>query len=122
MMAAAAAALHLARRARWARMTAASPGDASGGAQATTSASARGSRSRDHYLSDRDLLRAMDFEKISLDEGRAPGGDHADRLAGDEGPTRRFPPPPAGAIADMAATLRAALRSVGSSPCAASAG
>src|SRR5207237_8490361 len=65
-------------------------------------------------FSDRELLRAMDFEKMSLDEvARAKAAIKRMRLPEMKVPTRRFRPDPAGARADMRATLRAALRSGG---------
>jgi uncharacterized protein with von Willebrand factor type A (vWA) domain len=57
-------------------------------------------------------LRRMDFEKMSLEElARAKAFLARMRLPIREAPTRRFRPDPAGARADMRATLRAALRS-----------
>src|SRR5947209_4969844 len=60
-------------------------------------------------FSDRELLRAMDFEKMSLDElARAKSAIKRMRLPEMAVPTRRFIADPAGARADMRATLRAA--------------
>src|SRR5262245_35347465 len=65
-------------------------------------------------FSERELLREMDFEKMSLDElTRAKSAIKRMRLPEMAVPTRRFIPDPAGARADMRATLRAALRSGG---------
>ncbi|MBV8651068.1 MAG: VWA domain-containing protein [Alphaproteobacteria bacterium] len=65
-------------------------------------------------FSDRELLRGMDFEKMSLDElARAKAAIKRMRLPDMEVPTRRFVGDPRGARADMRATLRAALRSGG---------
>jgi uncharacterized protein with von Willebrand factor type A (vWA) domain len=65
-------------------------------------------------FSDRELLRAMDFEKMSLDElARAKAAIKRMRLPEMAVPTRRFIADPAGARADMRATLRAALRAGG---------
>ena len=65
-------------------------------------------------FSDRELLREMDFEKMSLDElSRAKSAIKRMRLPEMKVPTRRFTPDPAGARADMRATLRASLRSGG---------
>jgi hypothetical protein len=63
-------------------------------------------------FSDRELLQAMDFEKMSGDEmRRAKAAIARMRLPLMETKTRRWRPHPAGARADMRATLRAALRS-----------
>jgi uncharacterized protein with von Willebrand factor type A (vWA) domain len=65
-------------------------------------------------FSNRELLRTMDFEKMSLDElSRAKAAIKRMRLPEMKVPTRRFTPDPAGARADMRATLRASLRSGG---------
>jgi uncharacterized protein len=65
-------------------------------------------------FSDRELLRAMDFEKMSLDElAQAKAAIARLQLPVLDRPTRRFAPDPRGARADMRATLRAALRSGG---------
>src|ERR1051326_2344221 len=65
-------------------------------------------------FSDREQLRQMDFEKMSLDElARAKAAIARLRLPLFDVPTRRFAPNPRGARADMRATLRAALRSGG---------
>jgi uncharacterized protein with von Willebrand factor type A (vWA) domain len=65
-------------------------------------------------FSDRELLQRMDFEKMSLDElARAKSALKRMRLPEMAVPTRRFRANPAGARADMRATLRAALRSGG---------
>jgi uncharacterized protein len=65
-------------------------------------------------FSDREQLRAMDFEKMSLDElARAKAAIARLRLPVEDVPTRRFAPDPRGARADLRATLRAALRSGG---------
>jgi uncharacterized protein with von Willebrand factor type A (vWA) domain len=65
-------------------------------------------------FSDRELLRGMDFEKMSLDElAQAKAAIKRMRLPDMEVPTRRFIGDPRGARADMRATLRAALRSGG---------
>src|SRR6266404_1118309 len=65
-------------------------------------------------FSDRELLREMDFEKMSLDElARAKAAIKRMRLPDMAVPTRRFVADPAGARADMRATLRAALRAGG---------
>jgi uncharacterized protein with von Willebrand factor type A (vWA) domain len=65
-------------------------------------------------FSDRELLRAMDFEKMSLDEvARAKQAIKRMRLPEMKVATRRFTADPTGARADMRATLRAALRSGG---------
>src|SRR5436305_10887762 len=65
-------------------------------------------------FSDREQLRQMDFEKMSLEElARAKAAIARLRLPLFEGPTRRFAPNPRGTRADMRATLRAALRSGG---------
>jgi uncharacterized protein with von Willebrand factor type A (vWA) domain len=63
-------------------------------------------------FSAQELLRRMDFEQMSLEElARAKALLARMRLPIREAPTRRFRPDPAGARADMRATLRAALRS-----------
>jgi uncharacterized protein with von Willebrand factor type A (vWA) domain len=63
-------------------------------------------------FSDRELLQAMDFEKMSGDEvRRAKAAIARMRLPLMETRTRRWRPDPGGARADMRATLRAALRS-----------
>jgi uncharacterized protein with von Willebrand factor type A (vWA) domain len=63
-------------------------------------------------FSDRELLRDMDFEKMSLDElARAKSAIKRMRLPEMAVPTRRFMADPRGARADMRATLRAAMRS-----------
>ena len=62
-------------------------------------------------FSDREQLRGMDFEKMSLEElARAKAAIARLRLPVADVPTRRFQPDPRGARADMRATLRAALR------------
>src|SRR6267143_215615 len=63
-------------------------------------------------FSDREQLRGMDFEKMSLEElARAKAAITRLRLPVQDVPTRRFAPDRRGARADMRATLRAALRS-----------
>jgi hypothetical protein len=65
-------------------------------------------------FSDREQLRGMDFEKMSLDElARAKAAIARLRLPVADVPTRRFAPDRHGARADLRATLRAALRSGG---------
>src|SRR6184192_1839070 len=65
-------------------------------------------------FSDREQLRQMDFEKMSLEElARAKAAIARLRLPLFDVPTRRFAPDRRGARADMRATLRAALRSGG---------
>ncbi len=65
-------------------------------------------------FSDKEQLRAMDFEKMSLDElARAKAAIARLQLPIMDVPTRRFARDPRGARADMRATLRAALRSGG---------
>ncbi|HEX5319984.1 MAG TPA: VWA domain-containing protein [Stellaceae bacterium] len=65
-------------------------------------------------FSDREQLRGMDFEKMSLDElARAKAAIARLRLPIQDVPTRRHAPNPRGARADMRATMRAALRSGG---------
>src|SRR6266702_758659 len=65
-------------------------------------------------FSDRELLREMDFEKMSLDElAQAKAAIKRMRLPEMAVPTRRFVGDPTGARADMRATLRAALRAGG---------
>jgi uncharacterized protein with von Willebrand factor type A (vWA) domain len=64
-------------------------------------------------FSDRELLQTMDFEKMSGEEvARAKAAIARMRLPLMETRTRRWRPNPAGARADMRATLRAALRSI----------
>jgi len=65
-------------------------------------------------FSDREQLRSMDFEKMSLDElARAKAAIARLRLPVQDMPTRRFAPNRHGARADLRATMRAALRSGG---------
>jgi uncharacterized protein len=65
-------------------------------------------------FSDREQLRRMDFEKMSLEElARAKAAIARLRLPVQDVPTRRFAPDRHGARADLRATLRAALRSGG---------
>jgi uncharacterized protein len=65
-------------------------------------------------FSDREQLRAKDFEKMSLEElARAKAAIARLRLPVEDVPTRRFKPDRHGARADLRATLRAALRSGG---------
>jgi uncharacterized protein len=65
-------------------------------------------------FSDREQLRSMDFEKMSLEElARAKAAIARLRLPVEDVPTRRFTPDRHGARADLRATLRAALRSGG---------
>ncbi len=65
-------------------------------------------------FSDREQLRGMDFEKMSLDElARARAAIARLRLPVQDVPTRRFAPDRRGARADLRATMRAALRSGG---------
>jgi uncharacterized protein with von Willebrand factor type A (vWA) domain len=65
-------------------------------------------------FSDKEQLRRMDFEKMSLDElARAKAAIARLQLPIMNVPTRRFARDPHGARADMRATLRAALRSGG---------
>ncbi len=65
-------------------------------------------------FSDREQLRGMDFEKMSLDElARAKAAIARLRLPITDIPTRRYTRDPRGARADMRATMRAALRSGG---------
>ena len=65
-------------------------------------------------FSDREQLRGMDFEKMSLDElARAKAAIARLRLPVQDVPIRRFAPDRRGARADLRATLRAALRSGG---------
>lgn len=67
--------------------------------------------------SDREVLRTMDFEKMTTAEMmRAKSAIAAMRLPIMRLPTRRFRPDPAGPRIDMRATLRAALRSGGGIP------
>jgi uncharacterized protein with von Willebrand factor type A (vWA) domain len=65
-------------------------------------------------FSDREQLRGMDFEKMSLEElARAKAAIAKLRLPVQDLPTRRFAPNRHGSRADLRATLRAALRSGG---------
>jgi hypothetical protein len=65
-------------------------------------------------FSDKEQLRTMDFEKMSLEElARAKAAIARLRLPVNDIPTRRYARDPHGARADMRATLRAALRSGG---------
>jgi uncharacterized protein with von Willebrand factor type A (vWA) domain len=65
-------------------------------------------------FSDREQLRGMDFEKMSLEElARAKTAIAKLRLPVEDVPTRRFAPDRHGARADLRATMRAALRSGG---------
>ncbi len=65
-------------------------------------------------FSDREQLRTMDFEKMSLEElARAKAAIARLQLPIHDIPTRRFARDPRGARADMRATLRAALRGGG---------
>jgi uncharacterized protein len=65
-------------------------------------------------FSDREQLREMDFEKMSLEElARAKAAIARLRLPVQDVPTRRFAPDRHGARADLRATMRAALRSGG---------
>ena len=65
-------------------------------------------------FSDREQLRGIDFEKMSLEElARAKAAIAKLRLPIEDVPTRRFAPDRHGARADLRATLRAALRSGG---------
>src|SRR6266446_1057864 len=65
-------------------------------------------------FSDREQLRGMDFEKMSLEElARAKAAIARLRLPVQDVPTRRFAPDRRGARADLRATMRAALRSGG---------
>ncbi len=65
-------------------------------------------------FSDREQLRSMDFEKMSLEElARAKAAIARLRLPVQDVPTRRFAPDRHGARADLRATMRAALRSGG---------
>jgi len=65
-------------------------------------------------FSDREQLRGMDFEKMSLEElARAKAAIARLRLPVEDLPTRRWAPDRHGPRADMRATLRAALRSGG---------
>ncbi|MBI1773834.1 MAG: VWA domain-containing protein [Proteobacteria bacterium] len=64
--------------------------------------------------SDREVLRGMDFEKMSAEDvRRAQAAIRRIALAIHEVPTRRFRPDSAGTRPDPRATLRAALRSPG---------
>src|SRR4029077_19098640 len=65
-------------------------------------------------FSDRERLRGMDFEKMSLEElARAKAAIAKLRLPVQDVPTRRFAPDRRGSRADLRATMRAALRSGG---------
>ena len=65
-------------------------------------------------FSDKEQLRTMDFDKMSLEElARAKAAIARMRLPVNDIPTRRFRRDPRGTRADMRATLRAALRSGG---------
>jgi uncharacterized protein with von Willebrand factor type A (vWA) domain len=65
-------------------------------------------------FSDRERLRTMDFEKMSLEElARAKAAIARLRPPVEDVPTRRFMPDRRGARADLRATLRASLRSGG---------
>jgi uncharacterized protein with von Willebrand factor type A (vWA) domain len=65
-------------------------------------------------FSDREQLRGMDFEKMSLEElARAKAAIARLRLPVEDIPTRRFAPNRHGRRADLRATMRAALRSGG---------
>jgi uncharacterized protein len=65
-------------------------------------------------FSDREQLRGMDFEKMSLDElARAKAAIARLRLLVQDVPSRRFAPDRRGLRADLRATMRAALRSGG---------
>jgi uncharacterized protein with von Willebrand factor type A (vWA) domain len=65
-------------------------------------------------FSDREQLRGMDFEKMSVEElARAKAAIARLQLPVQDMPTRRFAPDRHGARADMRATLRAALRAGG---------
>src|SRR3954454_15796703 len=65
-------------------------------------------------FSDREQLRTMDFDKMSLEElARAKAAIARLKLPIHDIPTRRYARDPRGARADMRATLRAALRSGG---------
>src|SRR6516165_3284390 len=65
-------------------------------------------------FSDREQLRGMDFEKMSLEElARAKAAIAKLRLPVQDVATRRFAPDRRGARADLRATMRAALRSGG---------
>jgi uncharacterized protein with von Willebrand factor type A (vWA) domain len=65
-------------------------------------------------FSDREQLRGMDFEKMSLEElARAKAAIARLHLPIMDMPTRRFARDPRGARADLRATLRASLRSGG---------
>ncbi len=65
-------------------------------------------------FSDREQLRSMDFEKMSLEElARAKAAIARLRLPVQDVATRRFAPDRHGARADMRATMRAALRAGG---------
>src|SRR5579884_1123605 len=65
-------------------------------------------------FSDRERLRTMDFEKMSLEElARAKAAIARLSFPVEDVPTRRFMPDRRGARADLRATLRASLRSGG---------
>jgi uncharacterized protein len=65
-------------------------------------------------FSDREQLRGMDFEKMSLEElAHAKAAIAKLRLPVQDVPTRRFAPDRHGARADLRATMRAALRAGG---------
>ena len=65
-------------------------------------------------FSDREQLRGMDFERMSLEElARAKAAIARLRLPVQDVPTRRFAPDRHGSRADLRATFRAALRSGG---------
>jgi uncharacterized protein len=65
-------------------------------------------------FSDREQLRGMDFDKMSLEElARAKAAIAKLRLPVQDVPTRRFAPDRHGTRADLRATMRAALRSGG---------
>lgn len=65
-------------------------------------------------FSDREMLRSMDFEKMSTAElNQAKAAIRRMKMPVADQPTRRFAPDPAGARTDMRATLRAQLRAGG---------
>ena len=65
-------------------------------------------------FSDREMLRGMDFEKMSTAElNQAKTAIRRMKMPVADQPTRRFAPDPAGARTDMRATLRAQLRAGG---------
>jgi hypothetical protein len=65
-------------------------------------------------FSDREQLRQMDFEKMSIEElARARAAIARLRLPVEDVPTRRFAPDRRGTRADLRATMRAALRGGG---------